>query len=204
MASTAQTIALRFQRQELQQQADLSPAGLKAVANAAGPRELIEALAEPDEARDAVAALALMLPRRQAVWWACLMARLLPDAAQTRQDAAAVDAAEAWVQTQSAEDSERAYELAEQCAQDSPARWAATAAYFSGASLAPRGQEPVPPPAHLAGVAARITAVSLVFHTEVSGRVSFGDLLAIGTDLMHGDLGRRRQSALRERMAGAD
>jgi hypothetical protein len=201
MASAAQTIPLRFQRQELQQKADLSPAGLKAAATAAGPRELIAALAEPEAARDAVAALALMLPRRQAVWWACLIARLLPEAVQSPAEAAAIEGAEAWVQTQSAEDGERAFELAEQCGGDAPARWAATAAFFSGPSLAPRGQQAVPAPAYLTGVAARVAAVSLVHHPAIGGRIGFGDLLAIGTDLMHGDLGRRRQSALRERLA---
>jgi hypothetical protein len=202
MASAAQTIPLRFQRQELQQQADLSPEGLRVVATAAGPRELIEALAGPGAARDAVAALALMLPRRQAVWWACLAARLLPEAALSPAEAAAIEAAEAWVQTQSAEDSERAADLAEQCATGSPARWAAMAAHWSGPSIAPRGQQAVLPAVHLPGVAARAALTLLVHHPAIGRRIGYGDLLAIGTDLMHGDLGRRAQASVRERLAG--
>ena len=202
MATNPQIIPLRFQRQELQQQADLSPGALTAVVTAAGPRELIAALAGPDGARDAVAALALMLPRRQAVWWACLAARLLPDTAQAPADSAAIDAAEAWVQSQSSEDSDRAWELAERCDTAAPARWAATAAYWSGSSIAPRGQQAVAPAPHLAGVAARAALTLLAHHPAVGGRIGYGDLLAIGTDLMHGDLGRRAQAGVRERLSG--
>ncbi len=200
MASNPQTIPLRFQRLELQQQADLSPVGLAAVATAAGPRELIATLDDPAAARDAVAALALMLPRRQAVWWACLTARLLPDAELAPADVAAVEAAEAWVQTQSVEDSDRAGELADRCDAGSPARWAAMAAYWSGPSIAPRGQQAVPPAPHLAGVAARAAGTLLVHHPAIAGRIDHGDLLAIGMDLMHGDLGRRAQARVRERL----
>ncbi|WP_156678756.1 DUF6931 family protein [Sphingomonas profundi] len=198
MASAGQTIPLRFQRQELQQQADLSPEGLAVVAGAAGPREVLAALPAPE----AAAALALMLPRRQAVWWACLCARLLPDVAARPADGAAIEAAETWVQTQSPEDAEQAGALAEACDAGAPARWAAMAAFWSGPSLAPRGQQAVAPAPHLAGVAARAALTLLVHHPAIARRIDHGDLLAIGTDLMHGGLGRQAQAAARERLAG--
>ena len=43
------------------------------------PGTLIAALADAGLARDAVHALALMLPHRQVVWWACLAVRAIPD-----------------------------------------------------------------------------------------------------------------------------
>lgn len=201
MASAApQMIPLRFQRLELQQKADLSPAGLAVVASAPGPREVIDALGGTD-ARDAVAALTLMLPRRQAVWWACLSTRLLSDTALSPDDIAALEVAESWVQTQATEDSEQAGELAERCDTGSPARWTAMAAHWSGPSIAPRGQQAIAPASHLAGVAARAALTLTVHHQALQGRLGYGDLLAIGIDLMHGDLGRQAQAGLRARLA---
>lgn len=106
-------IALRFQRTVLQEKADLSPAGHAALSLAPHPTRFIEALAEGDNARDAVYALALMLPHRQAVWWACLATRLLPDSDESSDDRVAIEAAERWVQSGSPEDAEQAGVVAE-------------------------------------------------------------------------------------------
>ncbi len=196
-------IALRFQRAELEKKADLSPAGKACLSGARGPQELMTSLSALDDARDGIFALALMLPHRQAVWWACLGARLLPNLAQRPPDLAAVEQAEAWVQSAAPADAERAGELADLCElQDAPG-WAAMAAYWSGQSLAPRGLQAVTPAPHLAGVAAR-TALLLVSHDPlVTGRIGLRDLLGIGLDLMNGDIGRKAQAAVRERLGNA-
>ncbi len=203
MATGPQIIALRFQRSELHDKADLSPSGLKTLASVPGPQELIAALAAMPDARDAVSALAIMLPRRQSVWWACLSARLLPDLAERADELAAVEMAESWVQTQAQEDCDRAFPLAQACAMNAAGGWAAMAAFWSGGSLAPRGQAAVPPAPHLAGVAARTALIFTYYDATVSGRIGYGDLLAIGMELMHGELGRRAQAAARERLASA-
>jgi hypothetical protein len=199
--SDPQIIPLRFQRAELHDKADLSPTALQTLASVPGPKELIAALSAMENPRDAVSALAIMLPRRQATWWACLSVRLLPDLASRANELAAVEMAESWVQTQAQEDCERAYAAAQACAMNAPGGWAAMAAFWSGGSLAPRGQQAVQPAPHLAGVAARTALIFTHHDPSVAGRIGYGDLLAIGMELMHGELGRRAQTAARERLA---
>ena len=196
-----QIIPLRFQRAELQAKADLSPAALATLVSVPGPKELIAALAAMEDPRDAVSALAIMLPKRQTVWWACLAARLIPDLARRPAELAAVEVAESWVQTQAQEDCDRAYEASQACPMNAAAGWAAMAAYWSGRSIAPRGQAAVPPPPHLPGIAARTALIFTHHDRAVERRIGYADLLAIGMELMHGELGRRAQAAARERLA---
>ncbi|WBH16693.1 DUF6931 family protein [Sphingomonas radiodurans] len=196
-------IALRFQRTVLQEKADLSPAGHAALSLAPHPTRFIEALAEGDNARDAVYALALMLPHRQAVWWACLATRLLPDSDESSDDRVAIEAAERWVQSGSPEDAEQAGVVAERSNSARAPGWAAMAAFWSGPSLAPRGQQAVAPPAHLPGVAVRTAMILLTHDPLFAGRASFADWLEIGLALMNGGNGRDAQTKLRERFAAA-
>lgn len=198
--ATSTLLALRFQRSELQTKADLSPAGLACLAETTGPQALITSLAALD-ARDALFALALMLPHRQTVWWACLAVRLLPHLTPSEQ--LAVEAAESWVQTSSAADSERAGNAADLCDSGEAPGWAATAAWWAGPSLAPRGQQPVMPAPHLPGIASRTALLLTAHHEAMAGKVGLADLLGIGIDLMSGDLGRRSQAALRQRLTDA-
>lgn len=198
--ATPSAIALRFQRQELDQKADLSPAGKACLANARGPQDLIAALSAADDSKDAINALAFMLPHRQVVWWACLGVRLLPDLARRPHDLAAVEQAEAWVQSAAPADAERAGELAEHCDLHTAPGWTAMAAFWGGPSLAPRGLQAVAPAPFLPGVAARTALLLLVHDPAVGGRLLNRDLLGIGLDLMNGDIGRKAQAAVRERL----
>ena len=179
----------------------MSEAGLACLGFVSGPQDLLTSLMQAGAHQDALAALALMLPRRQAVWWACLAVRLIPDLPQRPAEAVAVDVAESWVQTQRVEDCERAYNASELCPLGAPATYAALAAYWSGPTLAPRGQQPVAPPPFLTGVGVRSALILTLTDRTLSGRVGAADLLAIGTSLMHGDAGRNAQAAVRERLA---
>lgn len=200
---SATLIPLRFQRQELREKASLSAAALHCLASATGPEQLLATLAAEGEPLDAISALALMLPRRQAVWWACLGTRLIPGLDGRPAEAAALEAAEAWVQSQAAEDAEAAQDAAARCPPSAAATYAALAAFWSGPSIAPRGQQAVAPAAHLPGVATRVALLLTANDPAVDGRIGFDDLLGIGLDLMKGDLGRKAQEAVRERVGAA-
>lgn len=200
MTSSTASIPLRFQRAELEAKADLTPEGKAMLGRIAHPERLIAALVEAGNARDAVYALALMLPHRQAVWWACLAVRLLPDLDRRKQDLAAVTAAERWVQGGNGGDAERAGDLANACDPDFAPAWVATAAYWSGPSIAPRGQLAVLPAPHLPGVAARIALLLLSQEPALAGRVPFADWLSIGMALMAGGNGGQAQADLRSRL----
>ena len=202
MASQS-AIALRYQRFELDQKAELSTSGKACLAMARGPQELIQSLSALPDGRDAIHALALVLPHRQVVWWACLCVRLLPDLAPRPADLAALEQAEAWVQSASPADAEMAGELAERCDLRTAPGWAAMAASWSGPSLAPRGLQAVPPAPHLPGIATRTALILLVHEPSLAGRLRMTDLLEIGLALMNGDIGRKAQTAVIERLRGA-
>ena len=203
MAAQSVSIPLRFQRAELDAKADLTPAGKAMLAQIGHPERLIGALVEAGNRRDAIYALALMLPHRQAVWWVCLAARLLPDLERRKPDLAAIAGAERWVQTGSGGDAEHAGELANACDPDFAPAWVATSAYWSGPSIAPRGQQAVPPAPHLPGVAARIALLLLTQEPAFAGRIAFEDWLAIGLALMSGGNGGQAQAELRGRLSDA-
>lgn len=192
-------IALRFQRSLLQEKANLSPEGVAALAEASHPARFVEELAAGGKAGDAVHALALMLPNRQAVWWGCLGARLLPVIDPQGEKAIAV--AERWVQGASSVDAEQAGEIAQAGDLGRGPAWVAMAAYWSGPSIAPRGQQAVPPAGHLAGVAVRSALILLNYDPAFGGRASFADWLEIGLALMNGGNGRDAQARVRERLA---
>lgn len=201
--ATPPSIALRYQRSEMELKAALSPAGQACLADARGPQDLFAALTLLPDARDSVHALALILPHRQVVWWACLAARLLPDLGQRGPDLAAVEQAEAWVQSAAPQDAERAAELANSCNLDRAPGWAAMAAGWSGPSLAPRGLQAVPPAPHLPGIAARTALILLLYEPTLARRLDMADLREIGIALMQGDLGRKAQAAVAERLRQA-
>jgi len=94
------------------------------------------------------------LPKREAVWWACMCAAAVPDAALPPEDAAARLAAEAWVRKPADESLRRAaWDAAQLTAFSTPEAWAAVGAFWSGGSMSPEGQPVVPPAEHLTGVA---------------------------------------------------
>lgn len=102
---------------------------------------------------EAARLLALALPRRQAVWWACMCALHTAPADLAEPHRKAREAAELWVRQQTDADRRAAMRLAEQVGFDSPEAWAAVAAFWSGDSLAPEDGPKAPPPPHLAGLA---------------------------------------------------
>lgn len=198
----ASAIALRFQRDLLLSHAGLSAAGRCILAEARGPQELIAALVEQGDGSDAVQALTQILPHRQTVWWACLGVRLLPDLDGRKSDGTAVHAAETWVQQAVPDAAIAAQRAAEACDPHSPAYWTAMGAFWSGPSLVPGPLEPVRPAGHLPGIATRTALLLTIMEPALGGRLKLRDLLAIGLDLMAGNLGRLPQAALAAKLAG--
>jgi len=93
------------------------------------------------------------LPKREAVWWACMCASHTapPDLPET--DRQARETAEHWVRQQTDALRRAAMQQAEAGGFASPEAWAAVAAFWSGDSMAPEGQPAVPPAPHLTGTA---------------------------------------------------
>jgi len=97
---------------------------------------------------------ALGLPKREAVWWACMCARAVPDSSLPEAARAALHAAEAWVRKPTDDGLRRAaWEAAQGTDFRSPEAWSAVGAFWSGGSMSPEGQPVVPPADHLTAVA---------------------------------------------------
>ena len=102
---------------------------------------------------EATRLLAYALPKREAVWWACMCAAHTAPADLPDADRRAREAAEDWVRQQGDKPRRAAWSLAEASGFGSPEAWTAVAAFWSGDSMAPEGQPAVPPAPHLAGAA---------------------------------------------------
>ncbi len=109
------------------------------------PEGFLDRLLEAGLLADAVSFLAHALPKREAVWWACLSVRTPGAGAATDGDRKLLEIAEAWVESPDEETRVAALEAAEQSGYETAASWAAAAAAWSGGSLAPAGLEAVPP-----------------------------------------------------------
>jgi hypothetical protein len=106
------------------------------------PVEFIRSLAVSGAYRDAVSCCAYLLPRREAVWWACQCVRasgmtLLPE------ERAALEAAEAWVRTPEEDLRQAALNFGTDEPTDSAAIWACRAAAFSGGIVSNTPKGPV-------------------------------------------------------------
>jgi hypothetical protein len=112
---------------------------------ALSPAAFLDRLCGEGLAIDAIRFMAHGLPSREAVWWACLAARPVADTISA-EETSAIEAAEAWVYRPDEEHRRTAMVAAEAVGNnESPARWAATAAAWSGGSLAPPEAPVVPP-----------------------------------------------------------
>src|SRR4051812_472127 len=135
------------------------------------PIDFVKALLSSGKLADALTFCAYLLPRREAVWWACAsVRRLQPDI--PREDADGLRAAEAWVAMP--DDDHRRAALAIGSGGDTshPATWLALAAGWSG-GVETSGASQLPIPAYMTARAARI-AVLLSAGKLGSGRRQAG------------------------------
>ena len=103
---------------------------------------------------EAARLMAHALPKREAVWWACMCAIHTAPPDLPEADRLARETAEAWVRQQSDSVRRAAMHHAEAAGFGTPEAWAAVAAFWSGDSMSPEGQPLVPPAPHLPGTAA--------------------------------------------------
>ncbi len=129
----------------------------------AAPEAFLVALAGAGQLADAARFLAHALPKREALWWACQCVRQA-DATAAPEQAAALAAAEKYVEVPTDTNRRAAMAAAEAADFGTPAGCAAAAAFFSAGSLAPPGLAPVEPAEHLtpAAVANAVVLATIV------------------------------------------
>lgn len=115
------------------------------------PAQLLDLLIEKQHYPDAVHLLAHGLPKREGVWWACVVSRQVGGGTMPAPVAAALKSAERWVHDPTEENRQAALPSAEAATYGQPAGCAALGAFLSGGSLGPPTAPAVPPAEHLTG-----------------------------------------------------
>jgi hypothetical protein len=139
--------------QPLMPRLELDAETAKLVEGAADADAGMAKLSEAGKLPEAIRLAAHALPKREAVWWACMCARSTPDPAVKPEDVAALEAAEAWVRRPEEAARRAAYAAAQKTGFRSTEAWAAVGAFWSGGSMGPPEAPAVPPGEHLTGVA---------------------------------------------------
>jgi hypothetical protein len=148
--------------------------------------QYLAALMEQQLDPDAIRFLAHALPKREAVWWACLCVRsargTTPAAA-----AAALYEAEKWAADPSEDNRRAAMSAAEVVGLSDPAGCVAAASFWSGGSLAPPNLPVVPPGEYLTahGVAGAIL-LAAVFTEPARAPEKHRAFLKLGLDVASG------------------
>jgi hypothetical protein len=119
------------------------------------PLDYLRSLVAKGKIDDAVTFCAYLLPRREAVWWACRSVRALLGNSQTH-NADCVRAAEAWVQEPDQEHQEAAQDVGTRSDRNSPLTWLAFAAAWSGGVVSIEGSPRIVPPPQLTAHAVRV------------------------------------------------
>jgi Family of unknown function (DUF6931) len=118
------------------------------------PLDFLRTLVSKGKLEDAIAFCGYLLPRREAVWWACRSVRALGGVAD-RGSGAGLSIAEAWVQDPSSQRRKTAEEFAGSADRDDPMTWLARAAAWSGGAIRMGAAQAVAPPPELTAHAAR-------------------------------------------------
>ena len=132
---------------------ELEPPARDAIAGVETAEEAIARLEAAGELMPACRIAAYALPKREAVWWACMCARAVPDPKAVPLDLPALEAAELWVRRPDEKARRACMAAAEANNYRSTEAWAAVGAFWSGGSMAPEGQPVVPPQEHFTGMA---------------------------------------------------
>lgn len=147
-------------------------------------------------AAEAVRLLAHALPKREAVWWACMCAANTMPSDLPEPDRLARETAELWVRQQKDEQRRQAMTHAEAAGFGSPEAWAGVAAFWSGDSMAPVGLPAVAPPPHGTGLAVSGAVALSAVRGEVKRQAErLKRFLESGRNIAAGGPGRMPQEA---------
>lgn len=173
------------------QDIDLEQAARDCLAADPEPVLFLQSLIKQQLYPDAVRFLARALPKREAVWWACLSARSVMGEKPASSFLQALEAAEAWVYKPTEPHRRQAHLAAQQAVFENAAAWAAMAAFWSEGSIAPE-DAPVVPPADNLTAKAVAGAVMLAAVQDQPEKANDKYLFFIeqGIDIANGGNGR--------------
>jgi hypothetical protein len=142
------------------------------------------------EPKTVAGVLAQAMTRPAAVWWACRVAETEHEGGPTEGERIALDAAKAWLQHREQWRAYAAHDAAKQVGLDTPAGCAALAAFLAGESIGPSHLDPLPPGAHLSGMATA-GAVELAVTRRPPSNLNerWDEVLALGFAIAEGEDG---------------
>jgi hypothetical protein len=123
------------------------------------PLIFLRSLLDGPTPEDAVSFCAYLLPRREAVWWACQCLRQI-EGQMSPVEEQLIDKAEGWVKDPDEPARQAAAEAADSAPRQSPATWVAFGAAWSGGSISGPGNPPVPPPPYATAQAVRAAVLT--------------------------------------------
>ncbi len=170
---------------ELRDRAGIGDEALGQLADGMTVRTFLDALSRNGHPMDAMKILAHALPKRAAVWWACLVAA---EATKPSPEAAeAIESARAWVIDPTDAHRRSAFAAAQKAGLGTPAGCAAAAAYFSEGSLAPADLPVVAPPeAATAKLVVGALTFCAVIHEPEKAPEKYTAFLQMGEEIAEG------------------
>lgn len=152
------------------------------------PEEYLDKLVENKFFEDSILFLAHSLPKREAIWWACVCAKAVTNSDTKADDLASVKMAEKWVYEPNDKQRRMCGTLAEKGEYKSAQNWAAAAVFWSGGSITKENEPALEPSPYLYAHAvsgAVLTAVSA--SDDIDG--SFNKFLKHGINIANGGNG---------------
>ena len=155
------------------------------------PAAFVAALVERDLTLDAMRFLAHALPKREAVWWACVSAREALGEDADRKIVLTLESAENWVRKPTEENRRLALARGSALAAgDSPAAFAAQGAGWSSGSMGPKDGPPVDSQEWMTGLAVFMAVLIAATAEPEQVQTSLADALQRGLDIAGGGTGR--------------
>lgn len=127
------------------------------------PLDYLAQLTEDMNPNPALIFAGLALPKREAVWWGCLVMRGM--GLLTGESGEGLSLAEAWARHPEEDERRAAGAFAEEIYFEGPGAWIAFAAFSTSGSMAPAGLQAVPPSPEVSGKSAAM-AVMLAIDSE--------------------------------------
>ena len=128
---------------------DLDEAGAELFSDGIKTADFIDVLISNEAYLDAINLLSHSLPKREAVWWACICAKKHQKDVDNEIFDQSLKAAEKWVYDPSEKNRRVAEFYAEKGKYETAAAWVAAAAFWSGNSIMPEGEPVVAPDSYL-------------------------------------------------------
>jgi hypothetical protein len=150
---------------------------------------LIRELTARNEYKSALRLRAHWLTKPQAVWWGCECIRRLAKPQLSEKDAKSLAAAETWARDPTEENRRAAGRAAEELGKKAACAFLALAAHWSGGSILPDEEEPLPPDDRLTGQG---VTTALILAAYIKGRTDGPDqvreFLRIGEEIADGKI----------------